>query len=77
MKTKLSRGRLPQNASRADQKAQPGDHEYLRRRLRPHGLTVGQINILVAVAQAGEATPREIGANCCWKKSTLSAHLEL
>ncbi len=45
--------------------------------LRAHGLTVGQINILVAVAQSGKATPREIGANLLLEKSTLSRSLEL
>lgn len=45
--------------------------------LRAHGLTVGQINILVAVAQFGEATPREIGANLLLEKSTLSRSLKL
>ncbi len=45
--------------------------------LRMHGLTVGQINILVAVAQIGEITPREIGAHLLLDKSTLSRSLQL
>lgn len=45
--------------------------------LRGHGLTVSQINILVAVAQIGEITPCEIGAHLLLDKSTLSRSLEL
>lgn len=45
--------------------------------LRGHGMTVGQLNILVAVAQVGEIAPRDIGSILLLDKSTLSRSLHL
>jgi DNA-binding MarR family transcriptional regulator len=43
--------------------------------LRPHGLTIGQMNILVAVSYLGEAKQQEISQALHLEKSTLSRDL--
>jgi DNA-binding MarR family transcriptional regulator len=45
--------------------------------LRPHGLTVGQLNLLAVVARMGQATPVELGKFLDLEKSTLSRNLRL
>ena len=45
-------------------------------RLRPHGLTISQFNILVAIANMGEVSPQIIGSTLNLEKSTLSRGLE-
>ena len=40
--------------------AQPGDHRPVRRGPAPHGLRVGQLNLLVAVARMGTARPGDL-----------------
>ncbi|HEX8149879.1 MAG TPA: MarR family winged helix-turn-helix transcriptional regulator [Pyrinomonadaceae bacterium] len=44
--------------------------------LRPHGLTVSQMNILVAVSCYGEARPRDVCRVLHLDKSTLSRDVE-
>lgn len=44
--------------------------------LRPHGLTISQFTILVAIANIGEASPQIIGSTLNIEKSTLSRGLE-
>ncbi len=44
--------------------------------LRPHGLTVSQMNILVAVSCYGEAKPQEVCRALHLDKSTLSRDVE-
>jgi len=44
--------------------------------LRPHGLRVGQLNILVFVTLKENASPKEIARDLCMEKSTLSRNLE-
>ena len=44
--------------------------------LRPHGLTIGQFTILVAIANLGEISPQTIGSTLNLEKSTLSRGLE-
>ncbi len=46
------------------------------RALRPHGLTVSQMNILVAVSCMREAKPREVCRALHLEKSTLSRDAE-
>ncbi len=45
--------------------------------LRSHGLRVGQLNILVAVARMGTARPGELCRVLCMEKSTLSRDAEV
>ena len=45
--------------------------------LRPHGLRVGQLNLLVAVARMGTARPGELCRFLRMDKSTLSRDVEL
>src|SRR5262249_47122819 len=45
--------------------------------LRPHGLRVGQLNLLVAVARMGTAKPGELCRVLCMDKSTLSRDVEV
>src|SRR6478609_8218704 len=45
--------------------------------LRPHGLRVGQLNLLVAVARMGTARPGDLCRALCMEKSTLSRDVEL
>ena len=45
--------------------------------LRPHGLRVSQVNILVSVAHLGEARPAEICRMLRLEKSTLSRDVEI
>lgn len=46
------------------------------RALRPHGLTVSQMNILVAASCLGQARPQDICRALHLEKSTLSRDLE-
>jgi DNA-binding MarR family transcriptional regulator len=45
--------------------------------LRPHGLRVGQLNLLVAVARMGTARPGALCRALCMDKSTLSRDVEV
>src|SRR6476469_3419941 len=45
--------------------------------LRPHGLRVGQLNLLVAVARMGTARPGDLCRFLRMEKSTLSRDVEL
>jgi DNA-binding MarR family transcriptional regulator len=45
--------------------------------LRPHGLRVGQLNLLVAVARMGTARPGDLCRVLCMDKSTLSRDVEI
>lgn len=45
--------------------------------LRPHGLRVGQLNLLVAVARAGTARPGDLCRILRMDKSTLSRDVEV
>lgn len=45
--------------------------------LRPHGLRVGQLNLLVAVARAGTARPGDLCRILRMEKSTLSRDVEV
>jgi DNA-binding MarR family transcriptional regulator len=45
--------------------------------LRPHGLRVGQLNLLVAVARLGTARPGDLCRILSMDKSTLSRDVEL
>ena len=45
--------------------------------LRPHGLRVGQLNLLVAVARMGTAHPGDLCRALCMDKSTLSRDVEV
>src|SRR5262245_59448709 len=45
--------------------------------LRPHGLRVGQLNLLVAVARLGPAKPGDLCRFLCMEKSTLSRDVEV
>ena len=45
--------------------------------LRPHGLRVGQLNLLVAVARLGSARPGELCRLLRMDKSTLSRDVEV
>ena len=45
--------------------------------LRPHGLRVGQLNLLVAVARMGTARPGDLCRAPCMDKSTLSRDVEV
>src|SRR3954471_10149595 len=45
--------------------------------LRPHGLRVGQLNLLVAVARLGTARPGDLCWALCMDKSTLSRDVEV
>src|SRR5437868_1565067 len=45
--------------------------------LRPHGLRVGQLNLLVAVARMGIAKPGDLCRVLCMEKSTLSRDVEV
>ena len=45
--------------------------------LRPHGLRVGQLNLLVAVARMGTAKPGDLCRVLCMEKSTLSRDVEV
>src|SRR4051794_18961527 len=45
--------------------------------LRPHGLRVGQLNLLVAVARMGTARPADLCRALCMDKSTLSRDVEV
>src|SRR4051812_47109408 len=45
--------------------------------LRPHGLRVGQLNLLVAVARMGTARPGDLFRALCMDKSTLSRDVEV
>jgi len=44
--------------------------------LRPHGLKVSQMNVLVAVAVSGGARPADIGKALSLEKSTLSRNVD-
>jgi DNA-binding MarR family transcriptional regulator len=44
--------------------------------LRPYGLRITQMSILVAVSMLGEARPGDIGRILCLEKSTLSRTLD-
>ena len=44
--------------------------------LRPHGLRITQMSILVVVSILGEASPGDIGRILCLEKSTLSRTLD-
>jgi len=44
--------------------------------LRPHGLKVSQMNVLVAVAASGGARPADIGRALSLEKSTLSRNVD-
>lgn len=44
--------------------------------LRPHGLKVSQMNVLVAVAAMGGARPSDVGRVLSLEKSTLSRNVE-
>jgi DNA-binding MarR family transcriptional regulator len=46
------------------------------RALRPHGLTISQMNILVAASRLGEARPQDICGILQLEKSTLSRDVE-
>src|SRR5437763_983032 len=45
--------------------------------LRPHGIRVGQLNLLVAVAKMGTARPGDLCRFLRMEKSTLSRDVEL
>src|SRR3954452_11926403 len=45
--------------------------------LRPHGLRVGQLNLLVAVARMGTARPGDLCRALCMDKSTLSRDVKV
>src|SRR4051812_28466719 len=45
--------------------------------LRPHGLRVGQLNLLVAVSRMGTARPRDVCRILQMDKSTLSRDVEV
>src|SRR3954452_22135846 len=45
--------------------------------LRPHGLRVGQLNLLVAVARAGTARPGDLCRILRMDKSTLSRDVDV
>ena len=45
--------------------------------LRPHGLRVGQLNLLVALAKMGIARPADLCRALCMDKSTLSRDVEV
>src|SRR3954463_10177645 len=45
--------------------------------LRPHGLRVGQLNLLVAVARMGTARPGDLCRVLLMEKSTLSRDVEV
>jgi DNA-binding MarR family transcriptional regulator len=45
--------------------------------LRPHGLRVGQLNLLVAVARMGAAVPGDLCRLLRMEKSTLSRDMEV
>ena len=45
--------------------------------LRPLGVTVGQLNVLVAVAKLGPISPRDLARRLSMEKSTLSRNAEL
>lgn len=45
--------------------------------LRPHGLRVGQLNLLVAIARMGTARPADLCRFFRMEKSTLSRDVEL
>jgi DNA-binding MarR family transcriptional regulator len=44
--------------------------------LRPHGLRITQMSILVVVSRLGEASPGDVGRILCLEKSTLSRTLD-
>ncbi len=44
--------------------------------LRPHGLRVSQMGILVAVACRGPVKPGDVGRDLCLEKSTLSRNVD-
>ena len=44
--------------------------------LRPLGITVGQLNVLVAVAKLGPISPRDLARRLSMEKSTLSRNAE-
>jgi DNA-binding MarR family transcriptional regulator len=44
--------------------------------LRPHGLHITQMSILVVVSMLGEASPGDVGRILCLEKSTLSRTLD-
>ncbi len=45
--------------------------------LRPLGMTVGQLNILVAVCKLGPISPRDLARRLNMEKSTLSRNIRL
>jgi DNA-binding MarR family transcriptional regulator len=45
--------------------------------LRPHGLRVGQLNLLASVARMGTAKPGDLCRVLCMDKSTLSRDVEV
>src|SRR5690349_17632646 len=45
--------------------------------LRPHGLRVGQLNLLVAIARFGTARPGDLCRTLRMEKSTLSRDIEV
>ena len=45
--------------------------------LRPHGLRVGQLNLLVAIARMGTARPGDLCRVLRMEKSTLSRDVEV
>src|SRR3954469_927465 len=45
--------------------------------LRPHGLRVGQLNLLVAVARMGTARPADLGRALSMDRSTVSRDVEV
>ncbi len=44
--------------------------------IRPLGITVGQLNVLVAVAKLGPISPRDLARRLSMEKSTLSRNAE-
>ena len=44
--------------------------------LRPHGLRITQMSILVVLSKLGEASPGDVGRILCLEKSTLSRTLD-
>ncbi len=44
--------------------------------LRPLGITVGQLNVLVAIAKLGPISPRDLARRLSMEKSTLSRNAE-
>ena len=44
--------------------------------LRPHGLRITQMSILIVVSMLGEASPGDVGRILCLEKSTLSRTLD-